>query len=506
MKIKHRKSLIIIIYSTALLFILYFLVGVWLEHKIKDALAELKNDEIQISYSSVHVEPVLGNISLKSVEFDSDNGASGTGEKFEILGLSFWKLWKYEEIVIEEVTLTNANIYYRNKDKKSVEAGIGKPKSFDLNIEEINIRNARVHVGIDSLQKSSKTSFLIQTLRFTKINSNNEIASRKIPFSYGTYKGKIVNVRTVLDPYHSFELRSFTMSQNRWLADSLSITPLLSRSAFSDTLTQERDHMRLDGRQVQIESPELDEVDDRLIFTSNFIKLDQFNLDVYRDKRLPDDPSIKPMYSELLRTMNMGIAIDSIELQSGKIEYIEHLENADHPGKLSFNDLSMAVSPINTVQPSVNSEIAVRITSRFMNQAPIEIDWSFDVEKTEDPFSIRGNIKNVDASSMNAFIKPALNIEAEGSLDALYFNFSGNKHTAQGNTAMKFDAFDIQILKEDGRRKKSVLTFISNLIIDRKEDKGIVNERDIEVTRDKTKSFWNYFWLCIKNGLVETII
>ncbi|WP_378187771.1 hypothetical protein ACE939_05255 [Aquimarina sp. W85] len=506
MKSNFKKPVSIVVYSVAFLLITYFLIGVFIEYKIENTLNGMRSEGIQINYKALHIEPLFGNISFNNLEFVDQKQLKCTIEHLYIKDVSFWKLIKNKEVFIKEVTIENSKLHIEATKKQKNTAKKDKKESFTLNINKLDIVNSYIVLEQDSLQKESNTSIDISKMSIFRFATNASLLSQSIPFTYNSYKGEIRNFKTTIDPYHQLIMHSFDFNEKNWLVQELRIIPLFSKEVFINTIKYERDYMRLNKCSITIHAPKIEEIRNKIIFSSALIALDKIDFDIYRDKKLPDDMSVKPMYSELLRKLNILIAVDSISIKADQISYAELLENTTQPGKISFNDLRIGVSEINTLKTAVQNTVEIHIESKFMNQAPVTIDWAFDINSLSDSFNIRGAVKNVEASSMNAFIKPTLNIEANGRLDALYFDFSGNKDAALGSTAMSYNTFDVNILKEDGQHKKSVLTLLSNLIIDRKEDKGIVNQKDINVVRDKTKSFWNYFWICIKNGLIQTVL
>jgi hypothetical protein len=106
---------------------------------------------------------------------------------------------------------------------------------------------------------------------------------------------------------------------------------------------------------------------------------------------------------------------------------------------------------------------------------------------------------------MNMFFVPAVNVKAIGTLNELYFNYSGDKNDALGDMRIDYSTFKVEVLRKDGSSKNRLLSGIVNLFLDNNEKDGRVTKQDVSVTRDKTKSFWNYFWLCIRNGALQSL-
>ena len=145
------------------------------------------------------------------------------------------------------------------------------------------------------------------------------------------------------------------------------------------------------------------------------------------------------------------------------------------------------------------------ISTNFMGTSQLNVNWQFDINNLNDTFNIKGEAKQVSADAMNMFFVPAVNVKAIGTLNELYFNYSGDKNDALGDMRIDYSTFKVEVLRKDGSSKNRLLSGIVNLFLDNNEKDGRVTKQDVSVTRDKTKSFWNYFWLCIRNGALQSL-
>jgi len=142
----------------------------------------------------------------------------------------------------------------------------------------------------------------------------------------------------------------------------------------------------------------------------------------------------------------------------------------------------------------------------FMKAAPLHVVWTFDIMNRRERFNIQGKITNFPAISMNAFLKPYVKASAEGTLDLVTFNFSGNDDYAIGDFGMKYSDLKMTLYKKDGEKKRKLLSALGNLVI-RNDTKGVTKETQIkQVDRMKESSFFNYLWLCLLQGLRQTVL
>src|SRR5690606_35822365 len=140
----------------------------------------------------------------------------------------------------------------------------------------------------------------------------------------------------------------------------------------------------------------------------------------------------------------------------------------------------------------------------FMGETDLTLNWSFDVSNEMDEFQVSGKLGAIEAGNINPFLVPAMNVEAEGNIQSLYYDFYGNRNQANGNMQLSYRDFKVNILKDGEEERKSLLSRLANLIIRNDRMNEDVQQENINTTRDKTKSFWNFLWLCIRDGALST--
>jgi hypothetical protein len=141
-----------------------------------------------------------------------------------------------------------------------------------------------------------------------------------------------------------------------------------------------------------------------------------------------------------------------------------------------------------------------------MNKSPMVVKWRFNVLNKSDGFNIKGSIKNFETNQLAIFTKPYLNATLKGTFDQVYFDYTGNNHTANGNFALRYNNLNMELYQKKNRDKKSVLkSWLGNLLL-KNDSGGELTETEIQVQRIKEKSFFNFFWLCFADGLKKTLL
>ena len=107
---------------------------------------------------------------------------------------------------------------------------------------------------------------------------------------------------------------------------------------------------------------------------------------------------------------------------------------------------------------------------------------------------------------MNSFLRPTMNVEVEGIIKDLQYDFRGNGYNASGNMKLEYEDFKLIVLQSDGTEKNNFLSGIANIFINNDGSSETLDHKELLVERDRTKSFWNYLWLCIREGALKSFI
>jgi len=236
------------------------------------------------------------------------------------------------------------------------------------------------------------------------------------------------------------------------------------------------------------------------------VLFDEVFFNLYLDGTVLEHPNIrKDLYSKSLRELPFNIDIKNIDIKNSKIVYEEYIIKGNNPGVLIFDNLNAQINNINNYNSRKNDTTKIKIQSNFMKHSPLVIEWTFDINNKNDNFRIKGSLFDVNSKNMSSFLLPTMNVKMDGYIDKMYFDFVGNDYASNGKLNLDFKKFNIKVLDKD-KSKKKILSWLANLFIKNSSKNGIVKVKTENVERDKTKSFWNFFWKNIERGLENSLI
>ena len=313
-----------------------------------------------------------------------------------------------------------------------------------------------------------------------------------------------------------YKLNAFdvlTIAQVKWdgislILDNTQIKTIISRTALSKQIKSERDHNNLRVKQIIVDSLRYGHHPSKKMYIdASKLELKQPSYTIYRDKRLPDNYETKPLYSEKLRELDFDLMIDSVLISNGAITYEEKVSGTSQAGKLDFKQIHASIYNLGNTYALGAKKTKIDIQALFMTKSPLRLKWNFDVQNTQDQFYVDGSLKDLPATDLNAFTSPNLGASMKGSLQEVYFNIAGNDSNSHIDLKMKYDDFKVSIVDQGKKKKKWLASTLANIFISKtsnREDSGF-KEGQGEVQRNQNKSFFNYLWINLKEGMLKAM-
>ncbi|MBU2997710.1 hypothetical protein KO500_14770 [Cellulophaga baltica] len=488
----------IISYATAHFFI---------KQKIEALLSSKTPENINVTYDDLKISLLNNKFELSGIQIDSlqkDNPKSKVlVNRLEISGLNYYSLVKSDKVILQNVYIDSLQTVYYKVDKK--DTTIDKESQFkkEINIQNFKINNSGIKV-FNTVNDSIEFSAQKVSFQFSDIIVNKKTLAQKIPFLYKSFKGSTGVIVASLGDFEALRIESIKHDINT-VIKNFSLKSKYDKVKLQSKLYKERDYINLKIPEIKLNDVAVKTTDSKaslLIASSIFDKL---NLEIYRNKLLPDDTTIKPMFSSVFKKLPFILRIPVMKVKNGTIKYSELVNKGTYPGELLFTDVNSTIRNSFDVD---NLKIEFNNTANLMGVAPIKLDWTFYTENDKKMFKANGVIKNFDAKYINDYLKSNLQAKATGVINELYFTIGGNDYASNGDIKMKYEDFKFLALKKNGLGVDKFLTFIGKIFINdgSKTDTNGYRYGQIEVERDPTKSFFNYLWLNVKSGIISTMI
>lgn len=481
---------------------------IYLNHYLENEIVEGLEKEYPasvLSYDEISVNALAGRATIKNLRI-KEGSFSLKARELSLNGFSYSDYLKNEDITIGRVHIKDPHIVINKSDSISKDPG----RQGDMTGQKFRIKNFTVTGGdlkmIDNDTASNTLYASLQNLRIGEIIFDKKIAGALLPFSYETINIKSDSLYYEMNSTHYIQAKLISFENKDLIVDDFSIIPKYSKEVFDTRIPYEKDWIALKIDRVNFKGLEWLKEEEQAHFIIPSTSIENAHLQIYRNKMLKDDTRIKPMYSEMLRELDFKIQLDSVHVTSSYIEYEENVLEDRSAGELSFHNVNASIKNLtnrNLDSPDFPTT-QIEADALFMGEADISLRWQFDVSNKMDEFQVNGRLGAIRADHINPFFIPAMSVEAEGKIESLYYDFYGNRNQANGNMQLSYREFKVNILKDGEQERRSLLSRLANLILKNDMINEDVQQENISVTRDKTKSFWNFLWLCIRDGALST--
>lgn len=465
-----------------------YMLGNFIEKKL------IENDsDYSIKVRNVDVSLLRRSVSFDSIKIFSKGSDFGTIKKVTVSNISPMLLFNKKNITIGKVAINKGDF---NLNKKKLKDSTKQKKQLQFTIDEIEIDSTNITYKSATDKKPITTSNINVKLKNLTVDTSAE----EKPFNYDDLKIAFDKLTLPINSYQDFEINKAVVDEKNINTGTVAIKTLYTKEELQ--------------KQVSVQTDWIDLVVDSLVvnnykrntnensYAAENIKIINADLKVYKDKLLPEPTKYKPLYSKALRELPFDLIVDSITIKKSRIEYQERVKNYDEPGSIVFTNVNSKIKNVNTIEG--NGSTFIDITSKFMGDADFHLQWKFDINNTADYFTLHGNMKHLNAEKINDFIEPNMNVTTKGAITSIVFDIGANENVATGTFNLKYDDFKVTILRKNEKIVNKFFTGIANLFVgnSKKENTKV----PIEVKRNKQKSFFNYFWLCVKEGTIQSIL
>jgi len=447
---------------------------------------QLEIEEINVSNSKIklHNSTDFDNINLKIKKINNQ---------------------KNNQINIDLIEINKPTIVSHSFDKKT--NSTKNPTQFNEQIEIKSIKINEANYTLNATknkQHKLKVNNINTSLSNVKINA--ETSLNKIPFVYDTLVVKANSLNSNSDPFYTYNTGNISYNNGNLNVSNFSMKPKLTRDKFVKQLKTERDLYTITAAKINGKI-DLGFQGNDFYFKSNKINVNQVYANIYRNKIPPDDNKIKKLYSQILRDLKFILEIQELDIVNSTLDYEEETEKSDKAGKLTFTNFTANIQNINsgfkkTKLPDTN----INITCNFMNDSKLKAFWSFNPLNRQDKFNINGSINNFSTERMSPFTRPYLHASVSGLMQEIRFNFNGNNIDAKGTFGLKYENLKVTVYNPKTGKERKTINALGNLLL-KSNTKDEFKEVDIKkVERNQDRSFFNFFWLCIEQGLKQTIL
>lgn len=411
-----------------------------------------------------------------------------------------------EQIYVHNISLKHPEIT-TYKNNRPTPKQVKKAENFldHILVKNFKIENATYHFN----QLNNKNLLTVKGVQFqmNEITISPESYHEKIPILYKNVLFSATSADYNPNEVYALKTKNIRFDNGNLDLKNFEMKPKISRNQFVRKLKKEQDLYTISANSLSVQKLNWGFHGNTIFFQVPQMNIKTVNANIYRSKIPPDDTKKKFLYSKLLRDMPFEMQVNRLDLTNSKIEYEEESETSSGAGKLTFSNFNAKIQNINSGKNrSSTPDVRADVNTNFMNDSRLVAVWTFNPMNRSEKFNIKGSIFNFDAKKMTPFVKPYLHVTAEGDMQEVRFNFTGNDLNASGDFGVKYKNLKVTVYNKNTGKERKVLSGIGNVFVKSNTKDNYKEEKIKTVERKQDRSFFNFFWLCVQQGLKQTVL
>ena len=491
-----------------------YMVAEWrMKVEIKKFLDLKVPDHIDFAYENLDISLLKGSLEFDEVNVISHGRQTSSCEiiieagQVAIEGFSYWKILLDKSVFLKKLTLSKPHLNFKACPKDTSDVSGSNPINLlkPIFIEDLAFDSGSVEIW-NTTREVELLSVKSIDLNLKHVTTDSKIIKDYVPFEFSDFDITLKDMKAPLGEFEVLQMGIMEMDTSSIAIKDILLATALSKAELSKKLTFERDHITLSVPDILVKDQAYSVKNDTLQVFYKSLALNNPKLDVYRDKSLADNTERRPLFSEMLRELPFKVSIDSVTIAKAMVSYEENLPNDAQAGLLTFENLDAIFTNLSNL-PSNKDNLKININADLMGAGSFNLDWEFNVQDKHDAFVISGGLSNLNTASLNEFLVPNLRTKTTGTIDQMYFTISGDEYVASGDIKMNYDDFKFQVLNKKRNQVKKILSFVGNLFVSdgSKADDDGYRYGKISTERPTNKSFFNYLWVNLEDGLLDVL-
>ena len=392
-----------------------------------------------------------------------------------------------KQLHIDSIALNDISLHYINKNKSVIK------QTF---LQHIDI--AISDIFIDSLSgQDPKRFYYTKDINVTVHDYHTGTADR-------LYNAKLKKI-------------FFSTAQRRIQLDNISLLPRYSRNDFYTKTGVTGDIYNLKFKRIDIDDIDLQDFFRAQNLYAGVMNIKGADVQIYTDNAYKGKKSSKigkdPQQS--LQKVALDMWLKRINVDDARISYAETDAITKATGEILFTHTNAYFSNVTNDddQKKRNPIMRASIRTRFMDAAPFQVNFKFDLASPAGAFNYSGELGKFDGRVLDKLVKPLAMVHVQSAdIEKLDFNVNASNYSGKGNVQFYYSNLNIQLLKKvDGKDELQKQGFIStlanNLIFDRNnpDKNGTLRPGPVDLKRPPDVSFFSFLYKALLDGIKPSV-
>ena len=517
-----------------------------LQAQLKDLVLKSTDGLYHIEYSDFDLNITSGNAAvydfklipdtnvynkLVSLKKAPDNLFILSVKKLSIKNVGARKAYQEKILNIDNISVDNPALTIINKRYKFNDTvKIGRPKTpyeiikktfKQLHIDSILLNDISVNYINKSHPVAKKTALKHIDIHISDIVIDS--LSDKAPDRFYYTKG----VDVTIHDYHVFtpdglykaNLKKifFSTAQRKIVLDKVSFTPRYSRSEFYKQSGHPGDIYTLKFKQIDINDIDLQTFLRDQVLWAGVMNINNPDVQIYtnnaykgkKTSKIGKDPQ------QALQDVALDMKLKRLNIRNGNVNYSETDATSGYTGQIIFKHTNGYILNVTNDddQKKRNPYMRAFINTRFMDAAPLQVNFKFNLRAKDCAFNYSGELGKLDGRKLDKLVKPLALVHVESAdIDKLSFNVDASNYGGKGKLEFYYKNLKIQLLKKvEGKtelQKQGLISVLTNNLVlasNNPDKKGVFRPGPIDLKREPTVSFFSFLYKGLLDGLKPSV-
>jgi len=444
--------------------------------------------------------------------------ASLTG--FRWVDFLFFNRIKLDSAYIEHVILETVTPDWEELGKDELDKGKEGKDYQNIGVNHLRVNQVSFEnkdAATDSVRLSIKDLFVFAD-GFNLSRDDRE--SQETLFSVDNIEGYMDEARVHVNEYmNTIRAKdfSFNTTDQRMVIEQVSFHNKLDKYEYINKFEKETNWMELSNARLQVEGMDFQEFFRKGRIMAASLQLDHMELEVFRDKRKPEDTTKRPkMVHEILGELPRQLDLKTISIDGAYIAYEERPDTkAPSAGKIFFDQVNGEITGFTNVkdESADNDTLKILAQGRLMGTGLIDMQANYLINDENGKFFMKGKVGGMVLAPLNDLIMPATRVALKsGRLNDLYFDIEADELEGTGEVIVKYEDLEIEILDKNFERDQNIFrklgAFLANKVVIRSQNpnkSGNLSKGDVYFKRARHKFIFHYWWNLVLSGLKSTL-
>ncbi len=309
----------------------------------------------------------------------------------------------------------------------------------------------------------------------------------------------------------------FSTAQRKIVLDKVALTPRYSPTEFYRRMGTSGDIFTLKFKKIDINSIDLQRfLRDQKLYAGT-MDISNSSINIYSDNAYKGKKSIKigkDPHQELQKVA-LDLKLNQLNIKKTDITYSETDATTLATGIISFKNTNGYILNVTNDADvkKVNPFMTAYIKTSFMNVAPLQVNFKFDLNAKNGAFNYSGVLGHFDGKVLDKLVKPLAMVHVQSAdVQRLTFNVNANNYNGKGHLEFYYKNLNVQLLKKvDGKtglQNQELISKLANTLIianDNPDKKGIFRPGPIDLNREATVSFFSFLYKGLLDGLKPSV-